>query len=91
MKAKEYIAQIEADLVAGATAAEAIGKAVSGLSNEAVDLARQRAGGGTPSGIVLEACLKEIELRWRAIANHYNGMLNPNGFREYWADKGIHW
>jgi hypothetical protein len=85
MKAKEYAQGYQER--AATNELEALGWLFLTLNEEAVQVAYQRAGTHNPHDGILLPILREFDLKWRAIARECD--LNPNGWRDWWASKGI--
>lgn len=89
VKAKEYAATYRAKVAeAGGDDRQALWWLVTTLSSEAEQITRTRTH-GKPHDAPLVRALREIDAKWRSIA--YDVGLNPNGFRAFWADKGVTW
>lgn len=89
VKAKEYIEDYRAATADGTDGRVALARMFLGLNKEALALAMQRSGVPKPPDRVLIPLLREFDLKWRAIARELD--FNPNGWRDYWADREIAW
>lgn len=87
MKAREYIADVQAARETGVPEAKIIHTLLSRLLAEGRVVATRRAGSHTPHDGIMLPVLREFDLKWRAIARACD--WNPNGWKEFWAEKGV--